>query len=1229
MARTNTKADGCGELLGELFRQFSLERATAYLTRKFDSFDPSTATALPLDDSKTARDTFKSARLLGCIKSLKATRGEETNKPVLVAAVEMKRDVTERSSRQVQFNFAKKIIQDAVRGNAAGLDGYPSQGLFFFYDKDGFFRLSLVSGEMDGKRFKFNSARRQSFFIHPERPNNVARRRLCETIATFADLKAAFSVEALTKEFYAKLYAWYEWAMAPATGVTFPNDDTDDADDRRYNNEAIIRLVTRLMFTWFIRQRGIVPDELFSAEGAAKWIKSFRATSMEDGRYYRCILQNLFFATLNCQPEKRGFVPHRPGNGYSSGFFVKTKYRYEKEFTDAKGFASLLKKVPFLNCALFDCLDKQEREIDGGRLLLFDGFSDSKKRQAHIPNGLFFDPERGILPLFDTYEFTIDENNADDADVALDPELLGKVFENLLGAFNPETQETARNATGSFYTPREIVDYMVAESLKNYLKTKVGGLADAWLDDLFDASKAAQDDALPFGEEVAANIRDALYSCKILDPACGSGAFPMGILHAMVRLFRRLDPHNTDLNERIIRRYRDEKSLPPDPLESKEERFERLEAIERQLKEGQHYPDYARKLYLIENCIYGVDIQPIAAQISKLRFFISLLCDQLKNNWDADEENAGLLSLPNLEAKFVCANTLIALPKTEGELALATAGIVSLRQKLQENRHKIFGATTYSRKQALKAKDLELRDKIRETVRGTLSKPDKELIRIQRELIAKFREERKAYEEPKMVRRKKAVQGDLFGGFVQAEIGFEDVDLNKPKRDELDAKIELANRKIAAEEAKSQPANVTAIDKLANLVAGWDPYDQNASSPFFDPKWMFNIEDGFDIVIGNPPYGAKLSEADKKYCEGNYQSAKTIKGKQKGSMDTFSLFVERSVHLACLKGNCVYILPMSIVSSASMSGLHNLLFSRCGEIWVSSYAVRPQPVFENAVVNTTIMHFTRTDSCVKSIMTTKMYRKGRSFDLKQLVDRLSFVESLPFVKYGRIPKIGTKIESSILEKVLKCRKLSEFKHNRGKPIFYRSSGGRYFKVVTDYSTGSNKEKSILLQSEMVKPAGACLSANFGFWFYQIYSNNLDWKSEEIEDFPLPEMSDTERCSLAKIYDRYTKDIEKHANVRESSGKSKYTVDNFKEYKIGYSKKIIDEIDDFIGPLYGLTKEEIEFIKNYEIEFRLSDEEMVAAAGVNPPPETKKAKPRRTNRPSTVVARRDHDDEDLE
>ena len=273
------------ERLARLCADFSVVKIDEWLERKFASYDTSKADVISIAENKNDKEYFKGARLLGYVRDLPDGRSGAGNRPLLVAAVEMRKILTERTSRQAQFNFAKRVLQNAVRSGATGLNGYPSQGLFFFYDNEQFFRISLVSGEMEGRKFKFNEAKRQSFYINPDRPNNIAKSRLSESIETYADLKKEFSVETLTKEFYGKLFEWYEWAMKPRTGVTFPNDDSTPDDDKRYNNESVIRLITRLMFTWFIRQRDMVRAELFTVEGVKALLKNFNPKSMEDDNY--------------------------------------------------------------------------------------------------------------------------------------------------------------------------------------------------------------------------------------------------------------------------------------------------------------------------------------------------------------------------------------------------------------------------------------------------------------------------------------------------------------------------------------------------------------------------------------------------------------------------------------------------------------------------------------------------------------------------------------------------------------------------------------------------------------------------------------------------------------------------------------------------------------------------------------------------------------------------------
>ena len=282
------------------------------------------------------------------------------------------------------------------------------------------------------------------------------------------------------------------------------------------------------------------------------------------------------------------------------------------------------------------------------------------------------------------------------------------------------------------------------------------------------------------------------------------------------------------------------------------------------------------------------------------------------------------------------------------------------------------------------------------------------------------------------------------------------------------------------------------------------------------------------------------------------------------------------------------IIPLSFTSSDSMSGVHRLLLSNCKEIHVSSYAVRPEPVFKNAVVNTSILSFVKTETQCERLMSTRLNRKkGADFNLQKLVDNLEFVNVNDLLMYGRIPKISTPIEQDILRKIRLGRSISSYKTNNGKPIFYRFAGGRYFKVITNYTTNSSAERRLELDERYADVIGCILSSNLSFWFYQIYSDNLNWKANEIENFTIPNIDEQTCAKLVQLYNKYLIDIEANANIRTSSGDSTYNVSEFKEYKIVRSKSIIDEIDDTIGILYGLTKEEIEFIKNYEIEFRMA------------------------------------------
>ena len=558
---------------------------------------------------------------------------------------------------------------------------------------------------------------------------------------------AKLDTEELNKQFYRNLFAWFEWAV---TEAKFPTDENRTLEPE----EHVIRLITRLLFIWFIKEKGLIAEALFNK---AQIQDLLTEDDFDNGNsYYRAVLQNLFFATLNTEIDQRKFstVGYATNRDFS-------RYRYKEQMRDPDKLLELFGKTPFINGGLFDCLDSWE--ATGEESYRIDCFSDNQYHKLSIPNRLFFDTQQGLIPLLEHYKFTVEENTPIEQEVALDPELLGRVFENLLAAYNPETGATVRKQTGSYYTPRAIVDYMVEEALVATLSQKCPPtdsdteLWDERLHYLLDYAQAFDDANEWFDDAETDGIVRAISELKILDPAVGSGAFPMGMLHKLTLALRRLDPDNTRW-EKLQKERALQRAEVAFDTQDDEARREELVEIDETFKRYRD-SDFGRKLYLIQNSIFGVDIQPVACQIAKLRFFISLAIEQAP---EQNAENFGIKPLPNLETRFIAANTLIGLNK---QPFLISNKARDLEQALRDNREQHFHATTRQRKRACKIRDEELR----------------------------------------------------------AELATELKHFGMPADD-------------------------------AERIARWDPYDQNATADWFDSEWMFGITEGFDVVIGNPPY---------------------------------------------------------------------------------------------------------------------------------------------------------------------------------------------------------------------------------------------------------------------------------------------------------------------------------------------------------------------------------------
>ncbi len=507
----------------------------------------------------------------------------------------------------------------------------------------------------------------------------------------------ALDTEELNKRFYRDLFGWFERAVKDAK---FPKDESITLSPE----EHVIRLITRLLFVWFIKEKGLVSDDLFIEAQVRRLLKDYDRDTGDS--YYRAVLQNLFFATLNTEIGRRRF-----SRGTRTDHRNFSVYRHRVEIRDPDTLLELFAKTPFINGGLFDCLDTFDSTGNGGYRI--DCFSDNviKPRtreygQLSIPNRLFFDPSTGsgqavgLIPLFNRYKFTVEENTPTEQEVALDPELLGKVFENLLAAYNPETRETARKQTGSYYTPRPVVDYMVDEALVESLAESTSptdGDGKFWrerLHYLLDYEDAFDDANDLFDDAETKGLVRAISEFKVLDPAVGSGAFPMGALHKLTLALNRLDPSNCEW-ESLQKELAGRRATSAFDTVSQQERDAELKEISDTFEKYRD-SDFGRKLYLIQNSIFGVDIQPVATQVAKLRFFISLAIEQQPD--EDPDNNYDIKPLPNLETRFVAANTLLGLSRPQQLTLGQTDAVNRIQQQLNDNRERHFHATTRQQK---------------------------------------------------------------------------------------------------------------------------------------------------------------------------------------------------------------------------------------------------------------------------------------------------------------------------------------------------------------------------------------------------------------------------------------------------------------------------------------------------------------------------------------------------
>lgn len=565
----------------QIIDYFSIQNLSAFFRNKLNSFKPVEDDYEYLFDEKVT-DNFENITKIGEAEI-------DANDEILVITAKSLNQLTSRSGKKKQFDIAKKILKEELKDAA----------FFVFYDDAGNFRFSFIRTNYIGTKRDFTDYKRYTYFVSPKQTNKTFITQVEK--ADFSNIDSileAFSVKPLNEEFYKQISHHFYTLIGAKIGsgtkeveyqAQMKLPSVDISTDRKTYQEFAVRLIGRTIFVWFLKNKKsdnnlpLIP---------INWLTPDRVKNNPD--YYHSLLEKLFFEILNKPIAKR--IEDLP-----------------KEH----------KTIPFLNGGLFEPNS--------------DDFYNANSQNQKINFALKI-PDQWFVDFYDTllqFNFTIDENSIYDTEVSIDPEMLGTIFENLLAEIDPDTKKTARNATGSFYTPREIVDYMTEEALVQYLKNQTNEDEEI-LHLLFKENDLHADFFTRKNK-----IIEAFNKIKLLDPACGSGAFPMGALHKINMALQKLDPNaeiwkNKQLDKIDNKLYRD--------------------ALKDKLDKSN--VEYIRKLGIIQHSIYGVDIQPIATEISKLRSFLSLVVDE---NIKDDEPNRGIYPLPNLEFKFVTANTLIDL----------------------------------------------------------------------------------------------------------------------------------------------------------------------------------------------------------------------------------------------------------------------------------------------------------------------------------------------------------------------------------------------------------------------------------------------------------------------------------------------------------------------------------------------------------------------------------------
>lgn len=878
-------------------------------------------------------------------------------KGIDILAVELATDSKVERARALQRNLIARFLKDNTK----------DAGLVAFYSRDNpDWRLSFVKMDykLTDKGIKVEIGtppKRYSFLVGETEPSHTAQNQLLPILKEHknnplaSEIEEAFSVEKVTKEFYEQYRGLFD-NLSKNLKENKSFQIIAGKENIDIDNFAK-KLLGQIVFLYFLQKKGwlgVARDKTWG-QGDKLFLRTlFDKAKTEKKNFYNNYLEPLFYDTLN-NPRRDEVDP-----AYSRYFDCK---------------------IPFLN---------------GG---LFEADYDWKHTIVHLRNDLFEE----IIDTFDLYNFTVKEDEPLEKEVAVDPEMLGKVFENLL-------PENLRKGRGAYYTPREIVHYMCQESLINYLTTETGidtekirklvAYKDSTItkEDYYeslenpDAKHKIADKILVLWEGEAGLIDKALSDIKVCDPACGSGAFLVGMLNEIVSAKRILTSFLKLSNSRLKER-----------------------------------SEHRLKKETIQNCIYGVDIDPGAVEIAKLRLWLSLVVDY---------ELSQIKPLPNLDYKIMCGNSLLE------ELVIGDESIRLFDERLlniKKNKGKqnaLFGdefleSNNFPHKNASSRNEYLqklLRDRQKQLLelhsqnkltQGRKRKLEQEINAINKELNPRAKKSKTDTSQLTLFAEKAEAYLKLLKGLHKEYFTEYDPVKKKEKREQIED-IELEFIKTSIKEKvdnidtqvknlnMQNPAHRKKLPELTRKKLQYlsipNEIHRSKVRPYF--LWKLNFfevfqeKGGFDVVIANPPYvradKPAIAEQRKKILASN--NYKTLWEK----WDLYVVFIERAFQILSLEGVLEFIIPDAYMAS--------------------KYARKSHEYFlDNAVVNrinfcSEVKIF---DAAVKNII-IEFKRDTNTDNIPKRIKHKETFDNFEILKSGKQKELGTdvfKVDSQAQKKL--------------------------------------------------------------------------------------------------------------------------------------------------------------------------------------------------------------------